>query len=89
MARKFLTSIDLNLSELQNAVIQNLAADPTTGNTDGRIYYNTVADEMRVYANGGWQAKIGPSGELFFGPWDRMTHAQESRKAQKRDGGAA
>ena len=62
MARKFLTSIDLNLSELQNAVIQNLAADPTTGNTDGRIYYNTVADEMRVYANGAWQA-IG-SGDI-------------------------
>ena len=56
MARKFLTSIDLNLSELQNAVIQNLAADPITGNTDGRIYYNTVADEMRVYANGVWTA---------------------------------
>lgn len=56
MARKFLTSIDLSLSELQNAVIQNLASDPTTGNTDGRIYYNTAADELRVYANGAWQA---------------------------------
>lgn len=56
MAKKFLTSIDLNLSELQNAVIQNLASDPTTGNTDGRIYYNTVADELRVYSNGVWSA---------------------------------
>jgi hypothetical protein len=54
MAKKFLTNIDLNLSELQNAVIQNLASDPTSGNTDGRIYYNTVADELRVYANGSW-----------------------------------
>ena len=62
MARKFLTNIDLNLSELQNAVVQNLAADPTSGNKDGRIYYNTVADEMRVYANGAWQA-IG-SGDI-------------------------
>lgn len=56
MARKFLTSIDLTLSELQNAVIQNLASDPVSGNTDGRIYYNTTADELRVYANGAWQA---------------------------------
>lgn len=72
MARKFLTSIDLNLSELQNAVIQNLASDPTTGNTDGRIYYNTVADELRVYANGAWQAVgsgdinnvVGTDGEI-------------------------
>ena len=62
MARKFLTNIDLNLSELQNAVIQNLASDPTTGNTDGRIYYNSVADELRVYANGAWTA-IG-SGDI-------------------------
>ena len=56
MARKFLTSIDLNLSELQNAVIQNLASDPSTGNTDGRIYYNTASDELRVYADGAWSA---------------------------------
>ena len=54
MARKFLTSIDLNLSELQNAVIQNLASDPSTGNTDGRIYYNTASDSLKLYANGTW-----------------------------------
>ena len=62
MARKFLTNIEataginLKLSELQNAVVQNLAADPSSGNTDGRIYYNSVADELRVYANGVWTA---------------------------------
>ena len=54
MARKFLTSIDLNLSELQNAVIQNLASDPSTGNKDGRIYYNTASDSLKIYANGVW-----------------------------------
>lgn len=62
MSRKFLTNIDLNLSELQNAVVQNLAADPVTGNTEGRIYYNTVADELRVYSKGSWEA-IG-SGDI-------------------------
>ena len=56
VARKFLTNVDLNLSELQNAVIQNLATNPTTGNTDGRLYYNTASDELRVYANGAWEA---------------------------------
>lgn len=54
MARKFLTNIDLNMSELQNAVIQNLASDPATGNVEGRLYYNTTADELRVYATGAW-----------------------------------
>jgi hypothetical protein len=73
MARKFLTNIDLNLSELQNAVIQNLASNPTTGNTDGRIYYNTTADELRVYANGAWSA-IG-SGDInsVLGTADEVT----------------
>lgn len=54
MARKFLTNIDLNMSELQNAVIQNLASDPATGNVDGRLYYNTAVDELRVYSDGTW-----------------------------------
>jgi len=73
MARKFLTNIDLNLSELQNAVIQNLASNPTTGNTDGRIYYNTTADELRVYADGAWSA-IG-SGDInsVLGTADEVT----------------
>jgi hypothetical protein len=55
MARKFLTNLDLVTNELQNAVIQNLATDPTTGNKDGRIYYNTTSDKLRVYANSTWQ----------------------------------
>lgn len=55
MARKFLTNLDLVTNELQNAVIQNLATDPTTSNKDGRIYYNTTSDKLRVYANGAWQ----------------------------------
>lgn len=55
MARRFLTNLDLVTNELQNAVIQNLATDPTTGNKDGRIYYNTTSDKLRVYANGTWQ----------------------------------
>jgi hypothetical protein len=55
MARRFLTNLDLVTNELQNAVIQNLATDPTSGNKDGRIYYNTTTDKLRVYANSAWQ----------------------------------
>jgi hypothetical protein len=54
MARKFLTSIDLNTSELQNAVIQNLASDPTSGNKDGRIYFNTETEKIRIYIGESW-----------------------------------
>ena len=47
MAINFLNTVDLNKNSLDRAVIQNLTADPTTGNV-GQIYYNTVNSELRV-----------------------------------------
>lgn len=55
MARKFLTNIDLNTNELQNAVVQNLSSAPNSGNKEGRIYYDTVTKKLRYYgASGAW-----------------------------------
>lgn len=51
MARLFLTNIDLNQNELQNAVIQNLSTAPLSGNTEGRIYYDSTRKTLRVYRN--------------------------------------
>ena len=53
MAINFLNTVDLNKNQLNNAAIQNLAADPATG-VEGQIYFNTVVDALKIYANGAW-----------------------------------
>jgi hypothetical protein len=50
---KFLTNLDLQKNELQNARLQNLATAPSTP-VEGQLYYDTVSDAVRVYANGAW-----------------------------------
>ena len=44
MAINFLNTINFNQNELQNVVIDNAAAAPTT--TEGAVYYNTDTDIM-------------------------------------------
>jgi len=50
---KFLTVLDLQKNELQNAVIQNLATDPASP-VQGQIYYNTASDAVKVYDGAAW-----------------------------------
>jgi hypothetical protein len=52
MARKFLTHIDLTGNQIFNAAFEKLATDPTTGNFEGRVYYNTVDGSLKVYHDG-------------------------------------
>jgi hypothetical protein len=52
VARKYNDSIDLSFNELLNATLQNLSEDPSTGLVDGRIWYDTALDAVRVRSNG-------------------------------------
>jgi len=47
MAINFLNTVDLNKNQLNNAAIQNLAADPATG-VLGQIYYNTTDSVLKI-----------------------------------------
>ena len=45
-------NIDLNNNQLKEIVIDNLISDPT--GTEGKIYYNTATNKLRLYAGGTW-----------------------------------
>lgn len=54
---KFVTNLDLNFNELQNAVLNPVAEDPATLK-EGIVWYNTAAKEFRCYKDG----KVKPLG---------------------------
>jgi len=62
MALSYLTDINLNKNELQNAVIQNLGSAPGTP-VEGQIYYDSTAGDKQLYFYNG-SAWIPVSGDI-------------------------
>jgi len=58
MAQKFLTNIDLNQNQLINASFEVLATAPSSGNFEGRMYFNSTTDSIEVYGNGAWRKVV-------------------------------
>lgn len=60
MAKNVLVDLNLNQNELQNAVVQNLASDPSNP-IKGQMYFNTTTNRYRVYNGSGWD-EMGTGG---------------------------
>lgn len=66
MAQQFLTSINLNSNELQNALLHPLATAPAVG-AAGKVYYNTSENLLYVSDGTAWRNISGDITEIIAG----------------------
>ena len=59
MANQFLVSIDLNGNHIEDGKFEVLASAPASGvSYEGRIYYDSTLDALRVYSDGAWATLV-------------------------------
>ena len=63
MAMLYVTNLDLNKNELQNARVQNLATAPSAP-VNGQIYYDTDDDFIYYYNGSAWTAISTATGDI-------------------------
>lgn len=55
---KFVTNLNLNQNELQNGKFQVVASDPSTGNFEGRLIYNSTEKTVKYFDGTSWQKAL-------------------------------
>ena len=63
MAQKFLTNIDLNQNQLINAKFEVLGTDPSSGNFEGRLIYNSAEDTIKVWSGTAWRTLLASTAQ--------------------------
>jgi hypothetical protein len=58
MATKFVTNLDLNQNQILNGRFEVLSSDPSTGNFEGRLIYNSTEDTIKVYSGSAWRKML-------------------------------
>jgi hypothetical protein len=58
MATKFVTNLDLNANQLLNGRFEAVAADPNSGNFEGRLIYRTDLDCIKYFDGSAWQVVV-------------------------------
>lgn len=58
MATRFLTNLDLNQNQILNGKFEIVGTDPSTGNFEGRMIYNSTEDTIKVYTGAAWRKMI-------------------------------
>ena len=56
MAMKFVTNLDINQNQLLNVTFEKVPTDPSSGNFEGRLIYNTTTDTVKVYTGSAWKS---------------------------------
>jgi len=72
MAIKYLNNVDLSKNQLQNAVIQVLASDPS-GAVEGQIYYNSTDGVLKYYDGTSWLSAGGDLTAITTATTDQLT----------------
>ena len=66
MAQQFLTSLNLNSNELQNALLHPLATAPSVG-AAGKVYYNTTENVLYLSDGSAWRSISGDITSIVAG----------------------